>query len=300
MFYSEYETEVNILIFYFLPEPTIHGGIKVGFQFAAMLSELGLEIVVVTPNGAAPQWFTTRVPVTRREKVVSMLSPKDRVIFSLPQDYEILKELPAKSIFHCQGTDPAIIPVLMDQEVEILTCWTQANDFASKFSRDSVDVGISISSEFFYSGKIKTSQSFATMPRRGNLPFPEKLKPFNEYRIDRMNESMTAKILQKASGFLALSENEWFGLPALEAMAAGCIVVSPSTVGGNEYLISGENCFIESSENLSTRMVEVLNSEEKFDYLRLAAMKISYNYHPASHFRKLQNQIKEGKLKFLN
>lgn len=300
MLYSEYETEVNILIFYFLPEPTIHGGIKVGFQFAAMLSELGLEIVVVTPNGAAPQWFTTRVPVTRREKVVSILSPKDRVIFSLPQDYQILKELSAKLIFHCQGTDPAIIPVLMDQEVEILTCWTQANEFASKFSRDSVDVGISVSREFFYSGKIKTSRSFATMPRRGNLPFSEKLKQFNEYQIDKMNESMTAKILQKASGFLARSEYEWFGLPALEAMAAGCVVVSPQTVGGNEYLISGQNCLIETSENLSMKMAEVLSFEDKFDYLRMAAMQMSYNYHPASHFRKLQNQIEEGKLKFLN
>ena len=80
------------MIYYFLPEPTIHGGIKVGFQFAEMLRQLGFGVVVATPNGSAPQWFASQVPVVSRENVLSKLTTKDRIIFSLPHDYEGLKK----------------------------------------------------------------------------------------------------------------------------------------------------------------------------------------------------------------
>ena len=285
--------------FYFLPEPTIHGGIKVGFQFAAMLRQLGIDIVIATPNGSAPQWFSSQLPVLSREKVIANLTPQDHVIFSLPYDYDELKELPARMIFHCQGTDPAIIPILKDQSVEILTCWTQAEEFVSEFSRDSENVGISVSRNFYYSGDAKLSRSYATMPRRGVLPFPEKLNGFQEYQIDNMNEGVASQILKQSSGFLALSENEWFGLPSLEAMASGCIVVSPKTLGGVEYLIAGENCFVGKVENLSELMSEVLSSEQKHQRVRQKALEMSYRYHPRAQFKKLQKLFVSGGLKFL-
>ena len=285
--------------FYFLPTPTIHGGIKVGFQFAAMLRQLGIDVVIATPNGSAPQWFASQLPVLPREKVIANLTPKDRVIFSLPYDYDELKELPARMIFHCQGTDPAIIPILQDQRVEILTCWTQAEEFVSEFSRDSENVGISVSRNFYYSGEAKLSRSYATMPRRGVLPFPEKLNGFQEYQIDNMHEDVASQILKQSSGFLALSENEWFGLPSLEAMASGCIVVSPKTLGGVEYLIAGENCFMGKVENLSELMSDVLRAEQKHQRVRQRALETSYRYHPRAQFKKLQKLFASGGLKFL-
>jgi glycosyltransferase involved in cell wall biosynthesis len=285
--------------FYFLPEPTIHGGIKVGFQFAAMLRQLGIEVVIATPNGSAPQWFSSQLPVVSREKVISNLTPQDRVIFSLPYDYDELKELPARLIFHCQGTDPAIIPILQDEKVEILTCWTQAEEFVSDFSRDSENVGISVSRNFYYSGESKLPRSYATMPRRGVLLSPEKLNGFQEYQIDNMHEGAASQILKQSSGFLARSENEWFGLPSLEAMASGCIVVSPKTLGGVEYLIAGENCFVEKVENLSEQMFEVLRSEQKHQHVRQRAIEMSYRYHPRAQFKKLQKLFVSGGLKFL-
>lgn len=285
--------------FYFLPEPTIHGGIKVGFQFATMLRQLGIDVVIATPNGSAPQWFSSQLPVLSQEKVIPNLTPKDRVIFSLPYDYYKLKKLPARMIFHCQGTDSAIIPILQDEKVEILTCWTQAEEFVSEFLRDSENVGISVSRNFYYSGESKLSRSYATMPRRGVLPFPEKLNGFKKYQIDNMHEDVASQILRQSSGFLALSENEWFGLPSLEAMASGCIVVSPKTLGGVEYLIAGENCFVEKVENLSELMSEVLRSEQKHQHLRQRALEMSYRYHPRAQFKKLQKLFVSGGLKFL-
>lgn len=288
------------MIFYFLPEPTIHGGIKVGFQFTAMLRQLGLDVVVVTPNGSAPQWFSSEVPVLRRENVLPKLSPKDRVMFSLPHDYQELKQTGARLVFHCQGTDELIIPVLQDESVEILTCWEQASEFVFELGRDSENVGISISRIFFYSGQLKKPGTYAVMPRRGSLPHPNKLNGFEKREIHEMKEGQVAGTLKKTSGFLALSENEWFGLPALEAMAAGCLVVTPKTIGGGEYLIDGKNCLVEELDNLAERMSHVLNREEDHIRLRQEAINTSYKYHPRAQFQHLQKMINGGGLKFLN
>lgn len=288
------------MIFYFLPTPTIHGGIKVGFQFSALLCELGVNVVIATPNGAAPQWFPSQLPVLSREKVMRDLTSEDRVIFSLPHDYEELRKSSARLIFHCQGTDEAIIPILQDENVEILTCWGQANEFVTRFSRKSVNVGISISRTFFYSGEAKSPGTYAFMPRRGFLPSQKKLIMFHGRPIHNANESQVVQVLKKSSVFVALSENEWFGLPALEAMASGCIVVSPKTLGGSEYLIHGENCFVEKVEDLVERVFEVLGNEQDHQHLRQAALEMSYHYHPRTQLRNLRKILESGGLECLS
>jgi glycosyltransferase involved in cell wall biosynthesis len=287
------------MLFYFLPEPTIHGGIKVGFQFAALLRQLGIDTVMVTPNGSAPTWFASQVPVLRREKVFPKLTRNDQVMFSLPHDYKILKNTKASLIFHCQGTDEAIVPIVLDESVELLTCWNQASEFTGGFGRQSVNVGISISREFFYSGQLKQLGSYAVMPRRGSLFFPEKLASFTQIPITGLNEQDVSEILKRASAFLALSEDEWFGLPALEAMAAGCLVISPKTIGGIEYLNDGKNCFIESVEHLSERLSLLLNNEITYRDLRHEAMKTAAQYHPRAQFHHLEKIFESGDLKFL-
>ena len=287
------------LIFYFLPEPTIHGGIKVGFQFSELLRQLGIDVVMATPDGRAPQWFPTQIPIGSRESILPNLTPRDRVIFSLPYDYDELKQSGAKLIFHCQGTDEAIVPILKDENVEVLSCWTQAHEFISGFSRTSENVGISISRSFFYSGEPKQSGSYAFMPRRGFLPNKEKLSSFHGRSIDEANEKRVSQILKTSSGFLALSENEWFGLPALEAMAAGCLVVSPKTIGGGEYLTHEENSYTEKVEDLAERMSQLLGDEQRYEHIRQSALETSYKYHPRMQFQKLQKIIDSGGLKFL-
>ena len=98
---------------------------------------------------------------------------------------------------------------------------------------------------------------------------------------------------------MALSENEWFGLPALEAMAAGCLVVSPKTIGGGEYLNHEVNSYIEKVEELSERMSHLLGNEQRYEHIRQSALETSYKYHPRVQFQKLQKMIESGGLKFL-
>ena len=287
------------MLYYFLPQPTIHGGIKVGFQFASILRTFGAEVVMVTPNGAAPNWFPSNLTVLRRERVLPTLSKTDKVLFSHPRDYGDLEKTGAKLILHCQGTDESILPILDDKKVVLLACWEQAEGFFQEHSRQGENVGISISEVFFYNGQVKKPGSYSIMPRRGTLHHEEKLDSFEKRVIDNCTEKVTGEILKSVSGFIALAENEGFGLPALEAMAAGCLVVSPRTIGGGEYLMHGSNCLITEVEDLSGTMAELLNSESKNEELRLAALRTAYAYHPRSQLGHLRRKIQSGGLKWL-
>lgn len=288
------------MLYYFLPQPTVHGGIKVGFHFASSLRKLGVEVVMVTPNGAAPNWFPSNLAVQRRERILPTLRKTDKVLFSHPRDYEALEKTGAKLILHCQGTDESILPAVNDKKVTLLACWKQAEIFFLDNSRQCENVGISISETFFYNGQVKKPGSYSVMPRRGVLQHEEMLVDFEKRVIDNRTEKETAEILKSTSGFIALAENEWFGLPALEAMAAGCLVVSPQAIGGGEYLKHGTNCLISEIDELSGKMLELLSSESKQEQLRFAAMRTASAYHPSSQLAHLRRRIQSGGLKWLH
>jgi glycosyltransferase involved in cell wall biosynthesis len=62
-----------------------------------------------------------------------------------------------------------------------------------------------------------------------------KVADFELRAIDQMSHDSVAAVLKETSIFLSFSELEGFGLPPAEAMAAGCLVVGYTGVGGGEY-----------------------------------------------------------------
>lgn len=258
---------------YFLPSTGIYGGIKVGFQFADLLDALGVPIVVATPDGNAPQWLVSSAPVLSHQAALAMLGPDDQIIFSLPHDYQWLAATGHRLIFHCQGTDPLIDPVLQDPEVTLLTCWRQAHDYVLEHSgRVPIEVGISIADSFFYSGQTKWETRVASMPRRGAAIAGQAAQacPHLQFMaIDGAGEHAVARQLQQANYFLATAVGEWFGLPALEAMAAGCVVLSVPVLGGCEYLHHGETALMSEPDRLADALTMLSADERRADRQRL-------------------------------
>lgn len=228
------------MIVYVLPGVGRFGGVKVGFQFVELLRSLGVPMVVATPGGEAPRWFRSSVPVVARESTLPELAERDVVVFSLPQDFTEVACTGARIVLHCQGTDPAIDPIVADPRVTTLTCWDQAGTYvASRTDRDPIHVGISVSDVFMVGGRPRRRRSIAYMPRRGWVDRIEHLAHVHDLeliRIDGDDELEVAAKMASAEVFAAVAEGEWFGLPALEAMASGCVVLSVPTIGGTEYL----------------------------------------------------------------
>ena len=65
--------------------------------------------------------------------------------------------------------------------------------------------------------------------------------------------------MKHCSIYLATAEGEWSGLPALEAMSAGCVVVSVPVLGGMEYLDDGVNCRMAGPRDFTAAFGDLLN-----------------------------------------
>lgn len=283
--------------YYFLPGTGIHGGIKVGFQFAQMLAEHGAPMVVVTPDGRAPHWFDAAVAVISRPAALAAIRPSDVILFSLPHDYAEIRSTGARMIFHCQGTDPLIDAILADPDVALLSCWEQADSYMRERSgRPPIAVGIAISDCFFYDGRPKLADQLAYMPRRG-VEIADAARVacpgLRFLPIAGASESETAAAMQQSAYFLATSVGEWLGLPALEAMAAGCVVVSVPVLGGMEFLRDGETALVVPADRIGGALADLAqrNAASLRSRIRDNAAAIAHQYRLNKQFRRLKTLL---------
>lgn len=63
-----------------------------------------------------------------------------------------------------------------------------------------------------------------------------RLKEWTFNPIDNLSEVQVAEILKESALFLSFSHQEGFGMPPVEAMACGCVVIGYHGQGGKEYL----------------------------------------------------------------
>ena len=289
--------------YYFLPGHTIFGGIKVGFQLTQLLNELGAPSVVATPGGLAPDWFRVRTAVVSQEWVLANIRTSDWILFSLPHDYARLKPLHGNLVFHCNGTDPLIDPIVADRGVAQLTCWQQATDYLQERGAEPVDVGISISDVFYYSGLPKQEKTVCYMSRRGADVAAQAARinaALSFTAIDGLSEAGVSEVMQRSSFYLATAEGEWFGLPAIEAMAAGCIVVSVPVLGGVEYLRSGTNCIVSAAHEVGPALRDISSDSQgtRRYSMRLKAAATAGGYR-LSRQRSVLRTLLQGPLAYL-
>ena len=113
--------------------------------------------------------------------------------------------------------------------------------------------------------------------------------------IDNDTEEVCAATLKRSGFFLATAVGEWFGLPALEAMAAGCVVVSVPVVA-MEHLRDGDTACVVEPARLPMVLDDISGEGAG---LRRAALRdhgaaMASRYRTALHRRKLENAMKAG------
>jgi glycosyltransferase involved in cell wall biosynthesis len=72
------------------------------------------------------------------------------------------------------------------------------------------------------------------------------------------NDSEMAEIYNRSHIFVSTSWAEGFGLPALEAMACGCVVILTDAGGVNEYAAPGQNCLMYKPKNADELKEKIL------------------------------------------
>ena len=88
-------------------------------------------------------------------------------------------------------------------------------------------------------------------------------------------------LYKNAKLFVCSSYQEGFGLPALEAMACGCPVVTTDTGGSREYAINNYNATIVAPQNideLANAIIDLINDNEKQIFYSMNGVKTAEKF----------------------
>jgi len=98
------------------------------------------------------------------------------------------------------------------------------------------------------------------------LKFRKALRDFKLVQFSGISQKEVARIMQESALYLSFSQYEGFGLPLVEAMACGCIVIGYHAGGGKEFLKREFSYPVESGDVLGlARKVEEVIREYDVD-----------------------------------
>ena len=278
------------------------GGVKTIYSHVSHLVKNGYPAFVVhNQAGFKLPWFECNVPILYADKDFQ-ISPKDIIV--IPEDYgaalEALRNINVKKYIFCQNhfyifkglqrdntwADLGISDVFCSSE--IISKFLQ-----SIFDYDEVPViHYAIHLELFKPRKKILQIAYMPRKRPAELDFIRNLfnRLYKQYKkvpwicIDKVNEAKVVEILSESAIFLSTSLYEGFGLPPIEAMACGCVVVGFHGSGGLEYASSDngywceEGNIIECAKTLGHVVSIIHNNDEKVNNVRNQALKKAGEY----------------------
>jgi len=280
-------TKNSGVFYYVLPGVGIYGGVKKGFHCAELLRASGFPCTVATPDGTKPTWFETSAPVISWGELVLVCRGDDTVLFSYPPNSGFVNRLAARRrIVHMQGANTsADVSLFSRHDYEFISHGLHMSHELLRHGRVAPYVPIGVPDVFRWSGQTKEPASVAVMSRKRPefLPYvveglPEKARLVV---IDGLAEVAVAERLKRCDVFVAISVDEAFGLPPLEAMCAGCCVVGFPGVGGFEFMRHGETAHVVANgdaEGLTRALREVLARPSYREALRQRALQLSAYY----------------------
>lgn len=233
--------------------PSPSGGIKTIYDHVLHLTSAGYPAFVVhIDDGFRPAWFHGDAPVLYWGKGLDV-KPQDMLV--IPEVFKdallAVKNIPAKKFVFCQNHFYVYRGVPDGESwrslnVDGVIASSQAIRSYVAWAMGYTDVPVipcSVRPELFHPEEKRLQ--IAVMPRKRptEVSFIRYTfqQVFGEHRdipwvvLDDASEEQVASTLGSSAIFLSMNRLEGFGLPPLEAMACGCIVVGFHGWGGLEY-----------------------------------------------------------------
>lgn len=192
-----------------------------------------------------PNWFSTGVKVVCSRKtvigVIDLLVVPEFMTALLPQ----LRGC-AKVILNQNSFSPGAVWFQDDQVCSIVSTSQYITRYIKFVHPEVVTIPVRLGYDksIFHAVNSVKKKQIAYMPRRRGedaqriikaLKRRGALKGWNVVAIDSLPAQAVANILRESMIFLSFSQREGFGLPPLEAMACGCLVVGFHGLGGAEF-----------------------------------------------------------------
>jgi hypothetical protein len=278
------------------------GGVKTIYFHVSHLVKNGYSAFVVhNQTGFKLPWLVFNVPILYADKDFK-ISTNDIVV--IPEDYraalEALRNINIRKYIFCQNHFYIFKGLQKDNTwadlgISDVFC---SSEIISKFLQSTFDyeevpvIHCAINLELFKQRKKKLQIAYMPRKRPSELDFIRNLfnRLYKQYKdvpwicIDKVNEVKVAEILSESAIFLSTSLYEGFGLPPIEAMACGCIVVGFHGGGGLEYA-SSENGYwceegniIECVRTLGHVVSIIDNNDKEANKIRNQALKKADEY----------------------
>lgn len=228
------------------------GGVRIAHHHVAMLNRNGFDAQIVLVDGNRDSFFDADIPI-------DVLTPTFRMrrsdIFVIPepwgQQMRQLQPFPIRRLMFCQnhfylyhGLGPG--GSFEERGLHGVFCCSEviAEYISRAFGIADVPIIHNGIDQSIFKPAPKLRQ-IALMPRKMRVEtnfivetfrrLHPRLADVPQVMIDNMTEAETAQTLSESAVFLAMGRNEGFGLPPIEAMASGCIVVGFMGDGGRSF-----------------------------------------------------------------
>jgi glycosyltransferase involved in cell wall biosynthesis len=223
------------------------GGVRLIFRHARILCESGLRARVCAGRAdGLRRWL---------EEGRDLLVPDvpEAAILVVPETDRAGLELPGRKVVLAQSTafldsaPPDENWRARGVEAAVAVSRPVAEAIRSRFGIDAQVVHPSVDTELFRPEP--KERRIAFMPRRNQAGIERILarsrpEGFEPAPIDGLSPAQVACELGRAAIFLAASPREGFGLPALEAMASGCLVAGFAGGGGLDFMEDRVDCLL--------------------------------------------------------
>jgi len=296
-------------VWFIVPDdPRPVGGIWAIYKFVDDLVASGVSASVVhQERGFRCRWFENNTPVTYIEDVVlgvgDLLAVPEILVSTVAAlspgtPMVVLNQTPYFT-FLGAGLPPAPAPdVLPDSAVGIVAVSEDARNYLGLlFPQIPVErVHVGVDAQRSPPVGAPKEQAIAYMPRRRFVDLEQVLRILERrgaltgwrlYPIAQLTEPGKSEVLRRSAIFLSFNEREGFGLPPVEAMAAGCVVVGFAGRGGREYMRPDTSFPVEEGSIVEfvravEHVIHAWNDGEQFtDLTARAASLVASEYSPA-------------------
>lgn len=229
------------------------GGVQKIYEFAQALHYAGYSAFLVhRDNSFRPSWFESNIPVVAR---------KDTTV--LPDDLLVLPEFMESVLPQFAGCAKVILyqntfgwsdANYIDTEIVTIISVSEYIYRHSSFSCPKINnfrIHMGYNKTLFHASNCDKKKQITFMPRKRSedskkilaaLKARAVLNDWTVVPLDGLSAREVANVMRESMIFLSFSKREGFGLPPLEAMACGCLVVGFHGHGGAEFF-DPDYCF---------------------------------------------------------
>jgi hypothetical protein len=257
-------------VFFLCPDDNRpYGGVRVLYRCVDTLNVAGISATVVHRKvDFRCTWFENKTSVTPASEV--RFTTGDLLVLpewyreSIPEiapgvPHLVFNQNPHETFTGSEITKGSWKPVVSADTVGIVANSPYTFEYLS-YSFPHIPIyriTLGIDPGIFFPPEGEKEKSIAFMPRKRRRELVQLLRVLDLRgalggwtlrAIDGMTEAETARILRDSAVFLSLNDREGFGLPPLEAMASGCIVVGFHGGCGRLYMRPGTSLPIDDGE----------------------------------------------------